>query len=394
MTSIVIFSDGVYPFSTGGSHRYVYEVARKMRLPVKVVVPHLHKDVEIATPNLDVNKIGGLGFELERFNYCSNSVLKKLKSYLKNYSSQIRKYAKDENYAINVHYLPALASIMFKRGFQVSYFFHGPWSMEYYFNLVGRIQNYSLTKKYLYLFFVQLFMILIYLMEFFSLRRASQVYVTTEYMKSVLMKYFFISEKRIAVVGAGIDLTVFQHVEKTSKIPRLVTLRRLEHRMGLRLLLDACIILKKRGVVFQLDIGGKGPLSTYLSRLIIQLELEKFVKLHGFIPEEELSSFLGRADLFVLPSIALEGFGLVILEAFACNTPVIAFARGGPAEILSKVSEHLVVKEVSSLSLADAIEKLLANPNMLRSIPVYEVAKSHYNWEKVAARIETKIMNV
>lgn len=106
--------------------------------------------------------------------------------------------------------------------------------------------------------------------------------------------------------------------------PVFFTLRRLENRMGLETLVEACSILKAEGLQFRTLIGGGGSLRDQLQQQIDQAGLQDSVYLLGRLPEDQLAASYAAADCFVLPTRALECFGLIVLEAFACNTPVIA----------------------------------------------------------------------
>ena len=386
---LCIYSDGVYPYSTGGSHRYIYEISKIISRDyeqVTVCVPKLDKTIEITTPtqiSLDVET--NCRMKIERFDYNKVNPLRKFLSYLTNFRCSILANANRSDTAINVQYLPALTSILFDRGFPVSYFFHGPWSYEYYLNLKGRIKSGKNRVKFVMHFANILLLIFLFILECVSLRRARHYCVTTNYTKKLLCKYFLISSKKISIVGAGVDVTKFTPITKNSSdIMQLITLRRLEHRMGLELLLDACAILSSRRVNFKLRIAGKGPITAYLVEKIQYLGLKDHVNLVGFIPDEELSKFLSSGAVFVLPSIALEGFGLVILESLACNTPVVAFDAGGPSEVLKVISEKLLVRKMSAYSLADKLQELFKNKELLDQVDYRGIVARDFSWNDVA----------
>lgn len=386
---LFIFSDGVYPFSTGGSHRYIYELAKHLSIEATVVVPRLSSKITISTPTKahlrqkDLHKI-----KVKRFRYNTRNKLAKLFSYLVNFRQKIVSHTKSKNVLINIQYLPALASIMFTRKIRVSYFFHGPWSMEYFWNLIGRnnVENLSIRMgSYCLILFLFPFL---FLCEFVTLRRASRYFVTTFYMKKILNNYFLIPSKYISVVGAGVDTSAFKKTLQKDKIKyKIVTLRRLEKRMGLEILIEACAYLKKNQKKFYLEIGGRGPMHHILEQKIKKFGLEDNVKLVGFVPEDSVDEFLGRANLFILPSETLEGFGLVVLESFACGTPVIAFRRGGPEEILSKISKRFIVDKFSPVALGIAINNVLENTKELQKFNYRQFVERNYDWKTVAEKI-------
>jgi glycosyltransferase involved in cell wall biosynthesis len=77
------------------------------------------------------------------------------------------------------------------------------------------------------------------------------------------------------------------------------------------------------------------------------------------VPEAHLASYYQTADLVLMPSLALEGFGLVTVEAMACGTPVLGTPVGAIPEILGQVDPILVAQGTDGRSLATALERLL-----------------------------------
>ena len=160
--------------------------------------------------------------------------------------------------------------------------------------------------------------------------------------------------------------------------------------MGLDNLIRAAALLRDRGVPFRLVIGGKGHQALYLQRLIDQLGLAEHVEMLGFIPDDELRRHLSCADLFVLPSRDLEGFGLVVLESMACGTPVLVSPIGGAREILGSLDPRFVLESVSPPDIADRIQALAEAALIGResgSDAVLAVAREH-SWDRFAARYE------
>lgn len=119
--------------------------------------------------------------------------------------------------------------------------------------------------------------------------------------------------------------------------PLFFALRRLEPRMGLDRLIDAAGCLRDASGCrpFRLIIGGSGSLRGYLEQRVGNLGLNNCVFFSGRISDERLPDCYAAADCFVLPSTALECFGLIVLEAFACGTPVIGTPVGAIPELLA-----------------------------------------------------------
>jgi glycosyltransferase involved in cell wall biosynthesis len=111
---------------------------------------------------------------------------------------------------------------------------------------------------------------------------------------------------------------------RTAEAPLFFTLRRLETRMGLDTLIDAAALVRDRGLSFRVVIGGNGSLREALEQQVQRFKLTDRVQFIGRVTEPDLPQRYAAADCFVLPTRALECFGLIVLEAFAAGTPVIA----------------------------------------------------------------------
>ncbi|GAB5442261.1 MAG: glycosyltransferase family 4 protein [Fuerstiella sp.] len=141
--------------------------------------------------------------------------------------------------------------------------------------------------------------------------------------------------------------------------PLFFTLRRLENRMGLETLVEACAVLKSEGLNFRTLIGGGGSLRETLQQQIDDAGLQDSVFLLGRLPEEQLAISYAAADCFVLPTRALECFGLIVLEAFACDTPVIASSAAAIPELAAQQGDDWMFEPGNSPQLADRMKRFL-----------------------------------
>lgn len=141
--------------------------------------------------------------------------------------------------------------------------------------------------------------------------------------------------------------------------PVFFTLRRLEARMGLDTLIDAAALVRDRGRAFRVLIGGSGAQREQLQRQVHERRLDGTVEFLGRIPEADLAACYAAADCFVLPTRALECFGLIVLEAFAAGTPVIASRAAAIPEIASRQGPGWDFMPGDAVGLADRMEALL-----------------------------------
>lgn len=141
--------------------------------------------------------------------------------------------------------------------------------------------------------------------------------------------------------------------------PVFFTLRRLEPRMGLEDLVDAAATLKRDGRQFRVLIGGGGSLRESLDERIAAAGLTDTVVMLGRIPEDSLAASYAAADCFVLPTRALECFGLIVLEAFAAEVPVIAAAAAAIPELAEHQGRDWLFPPGNADALADRMRRFL-----------------------------------
>ena len=171
-------------------------------------------------------------------------------------------------------------------------------------------------------------------------------------------------------------------------LPIFFTLRRLENRMGLETLVAASARLKQQGLQFRTLIGGGGPLRGALEQQIRDSDVQDRVFLLGRLPEEQLAKSYAAADCFVLPTKALECFGLIVLEAFACNTPVIASNVAAIPELAERQGKEWMFEPGNADELADRMRDVITGRLRtaidLRSVAMeYDKPKILKRWEEL-----------
>src|SRR5207248_2291820 len=126
---------------------------------------------------------------------------------------------------------------------------------------------------------------------------------------------------------------------------------------GLDVLLPACALLRRRGLVFRLYLVGGGPLRQALEAQARQLGLADSVCFPGPRPHEQLPDWYRAADLTILPSRS-EGLPNVLRESLACGTGFVASRVGGIPEITAEPFSRLVPPG-DSRALAEALDSSL-----------------------------------
>ena len=132
-------------------------------------------------------------------------------------------------------------------------------------------------------------------------------------------------------------------------------------------------------------IAGSGPLRGELMAQIQARGLEGHVRLLGRLPDTQLPLAYRAADLTVVPTVALEGFGLIAVESLAAGTPVLVTPVGGLPEVVAGLSPALVVEATGASALGDALLRALRGDLGLPGAEACrEYARAHYDCRKVA----------
>lgn len=140
------------------------------------------------------------------------------------------------------------------------------------------------------------------------------------------------------------------------------------------------IAKRKYKIPHKLVIGGKQPKS--LKKLSNKLGVGKDVIFVGFIAEDELPLFYSAADAFIFPSLH-ESFGMPILEAMACGTPVITSNVFSMPEIAGKAA--ILVNPYNHKEIADAIYKVVGDEKLRRKLAKLGIERAkQFTWKKCA----------
>ncbi len=243
-----------------------------------------------------------------------------------------------------------------------------------------------------------------------ALTRARLVIVLSEFMRRRLAEHHRVAAERMRLISPGVDTSMFSPIPDyrsarpalglTGESFVLLTVRNLVPRMGLDTLIRAMVRVRQAIPHVQLLIGGSGPLRAELETQVKTLGLEGCVRLLGFIPESALPDYYRAADLFVLPTAQLEGFGLVTVEALASGTPVFGTRIGATEEILGQLDPTLLLSGTDAESLAAGIERLYrrftADPGA--RVRLAEAGRAlvlrEYTWSRHCEQIEAVLREV
>jgi glycosyltransferase involved in cell wall biosynthesis len=190
-------------------------------------------------------------------------------------------------------------------------------------------------------------------MERAVLNGAERVIVLSNHFADLLVRHYSIPAGRISIIPGGVDTAAFVPGDPPPRAAgrMVVSVRRLEERMGLDILLRAWPQVLARYPDSRLLIIGDGSSRAKLERLVADLHLGASVTLAGLQSDAYVLRAYQEADVSVVPSVALEGFGLIALESLACGTPAVVTNCGGLPGIVEPLSPNLVteIRDVDAL---------------------------------------------
>jgi glycosyltransferase involved in cell wall biosynthesis len=180
---------------------------------------------------------------------------------------------------------------------------------------------------------------------------------------------------RVRTAYVGIPLELFQPApfpERDEPL-RLLCVARWCEKKGLDTLLDACALLRTRGVAFELRLLGDGPLRAALQAQWERLALGPCVLLGGSVPQETVARELRACHLFVMPCRRdatgdMDGIPTVFMEAMATGRPVVSCTVSGVPELVRDGETGLLVPPNDARAFADAVARLAGDRAMLRRL--------------------------
>jgi phosphatidylinositol alpha-1,6-mannosyltransferase len=231
------------------------------------------------------------------------------------------------------------------------------------------------------------------------LKGASFTIANSQNSAQLLSQRWNVPEQRICVMTPGVDTARFVPAEPCrqqramlgwSERKVVLTVGRLQRRKGQDMMIRALPAIRRAVPNVLYVIVGDGEDRRRLEQLAVQEGVPEYVQFRGEPDDDELIRCYQQCDLFALPNRQvgqdIEGFGMVLVEAQACGTPVVAGASGGTAETMQIPATGRIVNCEQPHELAEIVIQLLADDSQraAMSASARSWAVQRFDWEALS----------
>lgn len=208
-----------------------------------------------------------------------------------------------------------------------------------------------------------------------KIRRAAFIVCISKFHEDFYLKNGARPDQLI-LAYCGIDTHHFVPSETvgTHQPPMILSSGRLVEKKGFRQLIDACAVLRRRGVDFRCTIAGSGPQESELRERIGKLELQGVVEITGeALLQEKIPEFMGLGDIYCLPCVwasdnDVDGLPQMLMEAMACGLPAVSTNLVGIPDLIRPDETGLIAEPEDVDGLADCLERLIQDPTLAKRL--------------------------
>jgi glycosyltransferase involved in cell wall biosynthesis len=225
-----------------------------------------------------------------------------------------------------------------------------------------------------------------------ALRTADAILTDSEQSREDIVRHLPVSPDRVVVVPLAADrrfrpmeAAVVEPILREHSVtrPYILYVGALKSRKNVPRLLEAFALLRQGSTRWKLVIvGAREWRLSPIFDTVQRLKLEPHVHFTGYVTGEHLPALYAGADLFVFPSL-YEGFGLPVLEAMACGTPVVTSSTSSLPEVAGDAA--LLVDPYNVDELAGAMRRVLEQPEAAQGLRERGLARAaQFSWDRTA----------
>ncbi|HET9491358.1 MAG TPA: glycogen synthase [Methylomirabilota bacterium] len=228
-----------------------------------------------------------------------------------------------------------------------------------------------------------------------AVEAADRVIAVSGQMRDDIQRHFAVDPARVVVIHNGIDPQRFRRTGRRDALdrygvrpPYVLFVGRITDQKGIFHLLDAAAKLPPSvQVVLCASAPDTAEIEERLRQAVPQHPNVRWI--NSMVPVDDVAQLYSHAVAFACPSV-YEPFGLINLEAMACETPVVASAVGGILEVVEDGTTGYLVPPGRPDELAAALRRLLDDPGAARAMGKAgrRRVEERFSWARVAARTE------
>jgi glycosyltransferase involved in cell wall biosynthesis len=258
--------------------------------------------------------------------------------------------------------------------------FHGSWARE---SEAAGARGFTLAAKLA--------------LERLVYRGGTRFVVLTNASAQKLQRDFNVPTELIRVVPGGVDIARFaiagtrDDARRALRLPlgrpTILTASRLIRAKGIATLIEALTLVRERVPDVLLVIAGMGPFAADLLASVHERGLESAVRFTGFLDDCDLQHAYRAADLLVVPTLAIESFGLVAIEAMACGTPAMVTPVDGLPETVGGLDQALIFDGIAPHDLARGLLAALEGTLVLPTPAACRAYAERFDWSRIATSV-------
>jgi len=228
-------------------------------------------------------------------------------------------------------------------------------------------------------------------MERIGIENSERVIAVSQEMREDVLRFYNVAPEKVVVVHNGIDLAGYRRTADSSALasygirqPYVLFVGRISRQKGIMHLLDAAASIRA-GVGIVLCAGSPDTEDVKEELAARVSSMDNVVWIDRMLPRDHVIQLYSHASVFVCPSV-YEPFGIINLEAMACEIPVVASRVGGIPEVVVDGETGLLVPPRDPAALAEAINLILGCAELSARFGKAGRARveKHFSWQAIA----------
>jgi glycosyltransferase involved in cell wall biosynthesis len=206
-------------------------------------------------------------------------------------------------------------------------------------------------------------------------KKYDSIIAVSDEVANAIRKWYFVDKKKIYTVYNGVETNLFcpnqsqrerirREIGISDKEKVLLFFSFVTKQKGLHLLIKVLPNILKNYDYVKLLVVGEGNYLADARQTVRKLGLDSYVVFTGHIPHEEVPNYINASDLFIFPTLRQEGMPFSLLEAMACQKPVIASRIGGIPSVIDDGINGMLIPPGNVSKLIETILFLLKNEDI------------------------------